>query len=152
MTVRLHATAVFAGGRGALLRGSSGRGKSDLAFRLLQRFTDARLIADDQVCLTAREGRLMARPPDVIAGLLEVRGLGLARVPHMEEGSIDIVVDLVARDEVPRLPEPRHVEIEGVRLPLLALHAFDAGTPGKLRLALATIAVHGFPGEDGLLG
>ncbi len=152
MTVRLHATAVFLDGRGLLLRGVSGRGKSDLALRLLRLTGNARLIADDQVYLTAREGRLVARPPDVIAGLLEVRGLGLARVPYMEEGPIDLVVDLVARDEAPRLPEPRYVDIEGMRLPLLAFHAFDASTPEKLRLALATIAASGFPGDDGLLG
>lgn len=152
MSIRVHATAVFIDGRGVLLRGESGRGKSDLALRLLRSVADARLIADDQVWLTARDGRLFARAPDVIAGLLEVRGLGLLPVAHMTEGPLDLIIDLVARGDVPRLPEPHHIEIEGIRLPLLAFHAFDVSAPEKLRIALATIAAHGFPGVDGLLG
>jgi serine kinase of HPr protein (carbohydrate metabolism regulator) len=146
----VHGACVAFGARGVLLRGPSGSGKSDLAFRLIG--LGAVLVADDQVALAAEDGRLVASAPERLFGLLELRGLGLASMPVAARAGLALVVDLVPRDAVPRLPEPRHATLEGLDLPLLALHAFDLTAAVKVRLALETIAVHGFPGDDGRLG
>jgi RNase adaptor protein for sRNA GlmZ degradation len=143
----LHATCVAlpgpGGPLGVLLRGSSGTGKSDLALRLIDR--GARLVADDQ-CEVTVEGssgedraagpRLIARAPVATAGLLEVRGLGIAEVPTLAQAPIALLVDLVARDEVERLPDRASEAILDVDLPRLALDPFEAAAPAKLDLAL----------------
>ncbi|HEX7777477.1 MAG TPA: aldolase [Parvibaculum sp.] len=150
MASLVHGTCVAFGLRAVLLRGPSGSGKSDLAFRLIG--LGATLVADDQVSLAAEEGRVVASAPERLSGLLELRGLGLAAMPAAPRAGLALVVDLVPRDAVPRLPEPRYAAVEGLDLPLLALHAFDLTAAEKVRLALETIAVRGFPGDDGRLG
>lgn len=149
----VHGTCVLIGARAVLLRGPAGSGKSDLAFRLIRgEGASALLVADDQVGLVGEEDRLIASPPAALAGLLELRGLGLLPLPFAARAEVALVVDLVPRDAVPRLPEPGFVTIEGVNLPLVALHAFDLTAAEKVRLALETIPAKGFPGDDGRLG
>lgn len=132
---QIHGTAVVLDGYGILFCGPSGVGKSDLALRLLDR--GARLIADDRCDLRRRAGRLFASAPAAIAGRLEVRGLGIVEVSAMDEAALDLVVDLVCREDVPRLPDPAFRTYLGLPLPLLRLAPFDASTPAKLALAAA---------------
>lgn len=150
----IHGTCIACGARAVLLRGAPGAGKSDLAFRLIREDAsgETRLVADDQVALHVEAGRLLARAPAVLAGLLELRGLGLVAVPAAGEAPLALIVELVPRKAVPRLPEPRYETLLDIRLPVLALHAFDGTAPAKLRLALETIPEAGFPGDDGRLG
>ncbi|HUD53435.1 HPr kinase/phosphatase C-terminal domain-containing protein [Parvibaculum sp.] len=153
MTVLVHGTCVLIGPSAVLLRGPSGSGKSDLAFRLIRsEGPSAMLVADDQVVLEAEEGRLLASSPPALAGLLEVRGLGLIPLPFAPRAEVVLVIDLVAQGAVPRLPEPRFVTIESIELPLLDLHAFDLTAMERVRLAVETIPAKGFPGDDGRLG
>ena len=132
---QIHASAVELGGQGVLLRGPSGAGKSDLALRLID--AGARLIADDRVDLAVESGRLVARPPAILAGRMEVRGLGIVAVPWVAAAPLALVVDLVAPGLVERLPERTQVTYLGIGLPLLALAPFEASAAAKLRLALA---------------
>lgn len=149
---RHHATCIQLGARGVLLRGVSGAGKSDLAWRLMQSRWAAQLVADDQTEITNREGRLTACAPHALQGLLELRGLGLLRLPFVPHTALHLVVDLVSRDDVPRLPEPSFAALCGLDLPRIALHAFDLTAPDKVGLAADMIAVRGFPGDDGIIG
>lgn len=119
------------------IRGASGSGKSDLAFRLLS--SGATLISDDQVALEKRQNRIFAGAVDAIRGLIEVRGIGLLRYPVADPAAVKLVIDLVARDSVPRLPEWTEMDILGVALPLFRLHAFDASAPCKLRAAMTVV-------------
>ena len=130
----IHATCVALAGTGVLLRGSPGNGKSDLALRLVD--GGAVLVADDQVSLTARDGRLFAAPPQAIAGKIEVRGIGIVTVPHAAEAPVALAVDLVAPGAVERMPTPSHCSYLGIDLPLVALAPFEASTPAKVRLAV----------------
>ncbi|MGE5546886.1 MAG: HPr kinase/phosphorylase [Solirubrobacterales bacterium] len=130
----VHATSVEIDGRAVLIRGASGSGKSDLALRLID--GGATLVADDQTELVAENGRLFASVPATIAGLLEVRGLGLVRVPHCNRVPVALVVDLVGAGDVDRLPEPKATAFLGVAVPMLRLHAFEASCPAKVRLAM----------------
>jgi serine kinase of HPr protein (carbohydrate metabolism regulator) len=121
-------------GIGVLLRGPSGIGKSDLALRLIDR--GAALVADDQVLLERDGERLLASPPENLAGLLEVRGLGILQFPHEEKAPIRLVIDLVEIREMERLPESATVSILGISLPLWTLSAREPSADTKVRLAM----------------
>jgi HPr kinase/phosphorylase len=119
------------------IRGASGSGKSDLAFRLIMQ--GASLISDDQVDLEKRQDKIHAGAIDAIRGLIEVRGIGLLRYPVAGPAPLKLVIDLVPREDVPRLPEMQALDILGVSLPLFRLHAFEASAPCKLRAAMAVV-------------
>jgi len=129
----VHGTTVAIEGRGVLIRGGSGSGKSDLALRLID--GGAVLVSDDQTALAASDDRLIASAPAAIAGLLEVRGLGLVRLPYLASSPLTLVVDLVAADGVERLPEENRTEFLGLELPLIRFAAFEVSTAAKVRLA-----------------
>jgi HPr kinase/phosphorylase len=123
----VHASAVLAGRRAVLIRGPAGAGKSRLALALIQAadcglIPFARLVGDDRVELAACHGRLLARPAQALAGLIEVRGLGIRRLDHEPVAVIGLVVDLASPD-AERLPGPaeQEVAIAGISLPLLAI-------------------------------
>lgn len=130
----VHATSVEIGGHAVIIRGPSGGGKSDLALRLID--GGAVLVADDQTQLSAQDSRLFASCPAAIAGMLEVRGLGIVRLPHRDRVPVALVVDLVAAKDIERLPEPGMAAFLGIHVPRVALAAFESSTPAKVRLAL----------------
>lgn len=134
LMVLVHASSVEIDGHAVLIRGPSGGGKSDLALRLID--GGAQLIADDQTRLAAEGGRLFASAPAAIAGLLEVRGVGIVRLPHRERVPVALVVDLVAAEQVERLPEPSQAALLGQVVPRLALAGFEASAAAKVRLAM----------------
>ena len=127
--------------RALLLRGPSGAGKSDVALRLLE--AGGRLIADDQTHL-AKVGRgLIATPPQSLAGLIEVRGIGIVKLGRgqlLARAPLALLVDLVRPDQVERMPEPVREKVLGIDLPKVALAPFEASIVTKLRLALARTA------------
>jgi HPr kinase/phosphorylase len=124
----IHASAVLAGSRAVLIRGPAASGKSRLALALLQSAQArpgvfARLVADDRTCLEAAHGRLLARPAPELAGLLEIRGLGIRRLPHEPVAVVGLVVDLAAEAQRLPLEAERTAQIEGVTLRHLAVPA-----------------------------
>jgi HPr kinase/phosphorylase len=143
MNSTIHASAVLVGAKAALIRGVAGAGKSQLAFELIEAarvgaLPFARLVADDRAHLEARAGRLLVRPAPTLAGLIEVRGLGIRRLAYEPVAVVGLVVDLAAAD-ADRLParEATETAIEGVVLPRLAV---APGTPA-LPLLLAFLKV-----------
>lgn len=134
----LYATCVDIAGAGVLLRGQSGSGKSDLALRLID--NGAELIADDQVELRVEDGAVVAVAPAAIAGLLEVRGLGILRLPSAASAKVALVVDLVAPEAVERMPEPGCCRLLGVQIRRVAVAPFSASAPAFVRAALAAAA------------
>lgn len=134
----LHATTVSVGGRGILIEGPSGAGKSDLALRLIDR--GAILVSDDSSFVQRRSGALVASPPATIAGKIEVRGIGIVDMPHVDAVPIALIVAL--GDPVARLPEPGEARrVLGVDVPLLALEGREASAPIKVEFALARLGV-----------
>lgn len=131
----IHATSVALGDRAVLIRGPSGSGKSDLALRLIDQGAD--LIADDQTGLLVRDGAVLAVAPPRIAGLLEVRGIGIVRRPWRDHVPVDLVVDLVPAQWVERLPDPRQESLCGLAVRAVSLHPFFASAPAQVRLLLS---------------
>jgi len=139
----VHGTCVALGRRGALLRGSPGSGKSDLALRFMALPGEGEfqplLVADDQVWVEAgANGALMASPPETIAGKIEVRGLGIVDVPFLAQAQLVLVCDLVGGKDAPRMPpEPwERTVIAGIPVPALKLAPFEVSAPLKLKMAL----------------
>jgi serine kinase of HPr protein (carbohydrate metabolism regulator) len=133
----IHASCVSINGRAVLIEGRSGEGKSDLALRLIDR--GAVLVSDDQTVCHRQGGTLIASPPATIAGRIEVRGLGILDMPHVER--VPVALLIVILDAPPRFPEdPRTRRIAGMDVPVLALAALEPSAPIKTELALSRIA------------
>lgn len=141
----VHATVVAIDrDRGALLVGTSGSGKSDLALRCILHpiFDSGRpiaghLVSDDQVELARVGDALIARPPPAIAGRIEVRGLGIYSVSSLPEARIRLIVELARRDAVERLPLPWPTRtLLGTEIPVISIDPHDASAAAKLLFAL----------------
>jgi HPr kinase/phosphorylase len=132
--VMLHASCVELSGTGVVLLGPPGTGKSDLALRLID--GGARLVADDRLAVERRGDVLIGRAVDSIAGLIEVRGLGIMRIDHCVSTRLGLVVALGGAKPPPRLPERLTYELLGVALPYLELDPRIPSACAKVRLAL----------------
>ncbi len=123
----IHASAVLVGNKAALIRGPAGSGKSQLVWDILQAAAKgalpfARLVADDRTHIETHAGRLLVRPSPTLAGMIEIRGLGVRRLDHEPLAAVALVVDLAAEDAT-RYPgrEAGETVIGGVSLPRLAV-------------------------------
>jgi serine kinase of HPr protein (carbohydrate metabolism regulator) len=140
MTATIHASAVLVGARAVLIRGPSGAGKSRLAWELIEaaRYGTAgfsRLVGDDRVHVQAAGGRLLVRPAETLAGLIELRGVGILRRDHEPCAVVGLVVDLAAAD-AERLPGGGKAIVEAIAMPRLAVAPGVAALP--LVLAVVT--------------
>ena len=134
-TVRVHGTTVSFDGRGVLIRGASGAGKSALALQLLA--YGAQLVSDDQTALTRTGTTLRATAPQTTKGLIEARGIGLMRCDTVESVDLALVIDMDV-EETARLPEPKRTDYLGVSLPLVhktSTPAFPAAILQYLKVA-----------------
>ncbi|MDP8997909.1 MAG: HPr kinase/phosphatase C-terminal domain-containing protein [Pseudomonadota bacterium] len=142
----IHASCVAVGSHGILMRGASGSGKSTLCLQLIdgegyglgRKTLRARLVADDQVELFPRKGKLVARPPASLAGLIEIRGAGILATTYKKSVILKLVVDLLPPTQVERLPDQsdQQTEIEGIKLPRIAIAAGNPAAAAIVRSAL----------------
>ena len=135
----LHATLIAARrqGRwhGVLLQGPSGSGKSDLALRAIA--AGWRLVADDRVSIWTSGGSVYGAVPPTLAGLIEVRGLGVTSEPTLPFARLTLVVEAsTPRAPVERMPAPSGLDLLGIGLPRLRLAFCEACAPAKLERAL----------------
>ena len=131
----VHATTVDIAGLGVLILGPSGAGKSDLALRLIAE--GALLVADDQTFVEVLERALWARAPVQIAGLIEVRGVGIGPAPTKAASRLRLAVAF--SDAPERMPVQRSWTLPGTKadIPMIELNPFEVSAPAKLRFALA---------------
>ncbi|MEH6391750.1 MAG: HPr kinase/phosphatase C-terminal domain-containing protein [Sulfitobacter sp.] len=116
MKTNVHATSIAVDGRGVLILGASGQGKSSLALQLIS--LGAVLVADDRTDLVEKNGVLHASAPKPIEGMIEARGIGLLALPYIRDIPIYLIVDL-DNDETDRLPKPYYKTLLDVRIPSL---------------------------------
>lgn len=135
----MHGALIARQGDGVLLMGPSGAGKSDLALRMLSPPWSWRLVADDQVLLARAGDVVNGTSPAVLAGLLEVRGVGIVTLNHHPSAHLRMVIKLVPMANVPRLPEPAVTDILGLPFHTFKLHSFAVSTPEKLELLLRQV-------------
>jgi len=150
VSVNIHATCIRLGRAGVafgappdvgiLLLGASGAGKSDLALRLIA--TGATLVADDRSELFVLRRALWARAPAPIAGLIEIRGVGIVKLAHAARVRIGLVVEL--GDGAARLPRHRRYRVPAALAlsqkaapPLVKIVPFEASAPAKVAAAAA---------------
>lgn len=145
MPENVHATGLVLGGRGVLLRGPSGSGKSLLALDLIEA-RQAVLVGDDRLDLTIADGALHMAVPEPLAGLIELRGRGIVGRPYRPVARVDLVIDLVdaltrmpeAAEfsctllglSLPRCPVPRRGIVDPAHQMLLILEALNPGVQG----------------------
>ena len=138
MSPALHAglLALWSGGRwrGVLVQGPSGSGKSDLALRALD--LGFRLVSDDRTLVWSSDGAAFGRAPETLAGLLEVRGVGVLRVPALAFCRIDLAV---VSGTPERLPDPEVLVLAGAPVRRLALQLTDTAAPHRIREALCRL-------------
>lgn len=151
----LHATTLQVRGRGVMILGRSGAGKTELALTLVERALlrgeAASLVADDRTLLHVEDGRLVASVPAALAGGVEIRGAGLFKVAFVEAAPLYLVVRLVDRDEAERYPSGETWEFEGVSLPRLLLPALSSnGDSNALSRAIeASLFYEKWPSDEG---
>ncbi len=139
----LHATLVQLDGLGVLLCGPSGCGKSDLAIQLIAHF-GALLVADDRVTLEAVDHRLWGCAPKILAGLIEIRGIGIVSLPHLARCCVDLRIDVVA-NRPQRMPDPEPWPYMGVSVPRITLYPFEASAVAKITLLVRGLAQNRLP-------
>lgn len=129
-----QATCVVIDGRGVLIEGEPGTGKSSLALALVDR--GAKLVGDDSLLIEALDGKLWAHPHPATEGLLEVRNLGLLPQPVLQEAAVALVLRL--DDAAPRfIDAAESCSILGIPLPLVQLWPGSPVLHLKAELALA---------------
>jgi HPr kinase/phosphorylase len=151
----IHASAVLVDNRAVLIRGPSGAGKSRLAFDLILagrsgQLPPAMLIGDDRVHLEASGGQIVVRPAPALAGLIEIRGLGIRSLVFAAEAVVGLVVDLSAAD-AERLPaaDALKATVAGVILPRIPIGSgFQPLPMVAAALTTADAAVPTRPSDD----
>lgn len=142
----LHGSCLAIGDVGVLLLGEPGSGKSDLALRMIDqpgtglsgKMKSAFLVADDQIVVRFGDGQLWASAPAILAGRMEIRGLGLVTLAHRAEVTLALAVRLTVVESIERLPEleESYLEVRGARLPLILIDPNSASAPARIRAAL----------------
>lgn len=132
-----HATCAEVDGVGILITGPSGSGKSDLTLRLMQ--GGAQLVADDRVDLSIDQTQIIARAPKALRGLLEVREIGIVKVPFLEQAVIRALIELKPGQILDRLPTESFVELLGIRIRQFQIDPWQQSAPAKVRLVTQLI-------------
>ncbi|MEH6528010.1 MAG: HPr kinase/phosphatase C-terminal domain-containing protein [Sneathiella sp.] len=132
--IKVHGTSVNIDGKGLLLRGPPGAGKSDLALRLID--GGATLISDDYTEIHVIQGSAVLGVPKTIQGKIEVRGLGLMEIPFVDNIPLRLIFDLVPYRQIERMPMAVFFTLENVKIPVRFIDPFMASAAAKVRLAL----------------
>lgn len=137
MRENIHATCVSINNKGVLILGDSGSGKSDLALRLITLFS-AKLVSDDRTDIFNDSGIIKASAPEILRGLLEVRGIGIIKQDYQKETKVDLVIKLIS-EKPERMPLPQKYQIAGTDIPLYLINPFETSAPSKVFAALSLL-------------
>ena len=131
----IYATCLELNHKGILLIGPSGSGKSDLALRLIKE-KQSILISDDRTNIELVSGAIIASCPQTIQGLLEVRGIGIVKMPHKKQSKISLVIELTNNlSQIERLPLFETITLLGIEIKKIRLYPFELSAVHKVALA-----------------
>ena len=131
---QVHGTAIILDGRGVLIRGPSGSGKSDLALRLMN--AGGRLVADDRVNLALCGDMISMSAPPNLEGKLEIRGIGIVRVDFCKSAQLNLTCDLMSANQINRYPSENYAIFLAQQVPLLKVDANSVSATLKVQYAL----------------
>ncbi len=129
-----HASCIEYKGKGILILGESGAGKSDLAIRLLD--AGGTLVSDDYVEIINENNLIIAKTAPNIGGMIEVRGVGLMNVDFLEEMKLDLALELLAPNLIDRLPEDLYFEEGNAKIPFYKFDGFCSSAIAKINLIM----------------
>ena len=130
---RIHGSSVAVEDNGILIIGHSGSGKSDLALRLID--SGGTLISDDQTLCLKKQDEIFLFSIEAIYGLLEVRDVGIIKVPYVENVKMKIIVSLVQK-KTERLYPKNIKRLLGLNFPHLELETNEISAVAKIKLKL----------------
>ncbi len=138
----IHANLIEIDGKGVLITGQSGTGKTLLALHLFRRCSLAKIdvhwIADDQTLLFANKGKLIGSCPGLTRGMAEIRGFGIAKTPatDVQETTMALRIDLVTQSASMRMWDGQTTEMAGINLETLTLDAGNVEAASNAVLAM----------------
>lgn len=139
ITDNIYATSVAINNFGVIIIGKSGSGKSDLALRLINN-KNAILVSDDRTDIYVKDNKLYASAPEVIKGLMEIRGVGIVRLDYMPIAEVKLVINLVDDiRKIERVPKNVFYEYFNLKIPMLDLYAFEVSAVDKVVIKLKAI-------------
>lgn len=118
-------------GKGVLIRGESGMGKSEIALELIMR--GHLLVADDRVDCYRIHNKIVGKAPELLREMLEIRGIGVINVSRMfgvssvlPKAEINFQVNLEpwkADQDYDRvgIEEKKHENILGIDIPKIVV-------------------------------
>ena len=146
-SLTIHSSCVAFGNKAILMRGKPASGKSDLVLQLIdsqghglgERLLRAKLVADDQVVLSRVGDVVFASPPEILKGKLEMRGRGIITISHKSKAKLELVIDLLPRVEIARMPENDAMitEILGVQFPRYEIDPTAPSAAARIRSLLS---------------
>jgi serine kinase of HPr protein (carbohydrate metabolism regulator) len=125
----VHSTSVFWHDKGILITGKSGSGKSDLALRLI--YEGAILISDDQTLLHDKITHIEMSSPTNIQGLLEVRGIGIIKVPYSSNIKLDYHINITNKP-IERMPTKQTYTILNKSVPSIEIYKAESNKLQKI--------------------
>ena len=132
----IHATCVAIDGKGILILGKSGSGKSDLALRLIE-YKGAVLVSDDRTDIDVSGDKLIAKAPKLLKGLLEVRGVGIAKFESVDKADVKLVVNLIDDiKKIERMPEEKFYVYNSIKIPMINIYPFEITAADKVVIKL----------------
>ena len=130
----IHSTAISLNGDGILIKGPSGSGKTDLALRLIE--SGGKLISDDQVIIKRKAKKLFLSSPEGLNGLMQLPGIGIVKVDHVQNIPLELVVKLQPYNVLEPFPINNQEFIEDFSIPSLNLYSFAISATAKIKIAL----------------
>lgn len=112
----IHASSVDINGKGVVILGKSGTGKSNLAIKLIS--MGAKLISDDQTHFRLKENKIIISKPETTPNFIEARGIGLIEVPFVVSAKLFCFVK-ITNLELKRLPNAKKKHCFGKKIKMM---------------------------------